>query len=67
MNVPTPSAPSANEPVLSPCISICRMDERTALCAGCLRTIDEIARWSSMSNDERRRVIDELPRRRTLG
>ena len=29
--------------VQSPCVNVCRMDEHTGLCAGCLRTLDEIA------------------------
>ena len=29
--------------VASPCINVCRMNDRTALCEGCLRTIDKIA------------------------
>ncbi|HEX5960937.1 MAG TPA: DUF1289 domain-containing protein [Rhodanobacteraceae bacterium] len=29
------------------------------LCAGCRRTLAEIARWSTMSNEERRRWIRE--------
>ena len=27
----------------SPCINVCRMDAATGWCAGCLRTIDEMA------------------------
>lgn len=34
------------------------------LCTGCLRTLDEIARWSAMSDAERRAVIAALPARR---
>jgi len=30
------------------------MDERTGLCLGCLRTIDEIATWSRMTPQEQR-------------
>ena len=47
----------------SPCVDICTLDVRTALCLGCGRTIDEIAAWGSMSAADRRRVIDELPAR----
>jgi predicted Fe-S protein YdhL (DUF1289 family) len=50
--------------VPSPCISVCRMDPRTGWCEGCLRTIDEIARWSAMDDDARRAVWAELTRRR---
>ncbi len=40
------------------------MDPRTGWCEGCLRTIDEIAAWGSMTPEARRRVMDDLPRRR---
>lgn len=43
--------------VLSPCIGVCVVDEE-GLCTGCLRTLDEIARWSTMGDDERLRVMD---------
>ncbi len=53
-------------PVPSPCISVCRMDPETGWCEGCLRTIDEIAAWSQMSDDDKRSVWSELARRREL-
>jgi predicted Fe-S protein YdhL (DUF1289 family) len=40
------------------------MSPRTGLCEGCLRTIDEIAAWSTLSDDGKRAVWDELDRRR---
>jgi predicted Fe-S protein YdhL (DUF1289 family) len=40
----------------SPCVSVCRMDDALGLCAGCLRSIDEIAGWSR-ADDALRRVI----------
>jgi hypothetical protein len=45
---------SDEEPVPSPCISVCRMDAETGLCAGCYRTLDEIAAWGGMDDDTRR-------------
>ena len=51
-------------PVLSPCISVCRMDAATALCVGCLRTIDEIAAWGMLDDGARRDVWAEIARRR---
>jgi uncharacterized protein len=45
----------------SPCIKICTLDARSGLCLGCGRTIDEIARWTAMSDAERGRVMNELP------
>jgi len=40
------------------------LDERSALCIGCFRTIQEIARWGSMGRDERARVFAILEGRR---
>jgi uncharacterized protein len=50
--------------VASPCINICRMNAATGWCEGCLRTIDEIARWSALDDSARRAVWAELPQRR---
>jgi len=49
--------------VESPCIKICVVHPEAGLCTGCLRTIDEITRWSKMSAEERRAVIAALPGR----
>ena len=49
----------------SPCIGICRLDRR-GYCVGCLRSGDEIARWSAMGEAERQWVMREiLPARQT--
>jgi predicted Fe-S protein YdhL (DUF1289 family) len=47
----------------TPCVKICTLDTRAGLCLGCGRTIDEIARWSGMGADERRRIMNELAAR----
>ena len=60
-----PTAPVA-APVASPCVNICRMDARSGLCIGCARTLDEIARWSQASTEERRGILALLPERRAL-
>lgn len=49
--------------VPSPCISICKMHPQTGLCEGCLRTIDEIAQWSSATEEMKRKVWVEIRRR----
>jgi predicted Fe-S protein YdhL (DUF1289 family) len=50
--------------VTSPCISVCIVDPRgSGLCIGCGRTLDEIASWIDLSDDERREVIARLPAR----
>ena len=48
----------------SPCVNVCQMDPRAGLCLGCKRTLDEIARWGTMSDDEREKVLALLPARR---
>lgn len=47
----------------SPCIGICKLDERTGHCLGCARTGDEIARWSGMGEAERDGIWTLLPAR----
>ena len=59
--------PSETSRVPSPCISVCEMDNATGLCAGCLRTLDEIAAWSVLDDDEKRAVLARLPQRRAHG
>ncbi len=48
----------------SPCNKVCVIDAACGLCIGCGRTLAEIGGWISMTADERRRVMDELPARR---
>ena len=50
--------------VASPCINVCRMDAASGLCVGCLRTIDEIAAWGTMDDDDKRAVWQRLEQRR---
>ena len=50
--------------VPSPCIRVCWVDPRTGLCAGCLRTLDEIAFWSQLDEADKRAVWAELALRR---
>ncbi|MBM3629422.1 MAG: DUF1289 domain-containing protein [Alphaproteobacteria bacterium] len=44
----------------SPCIAVCRLDPLTRLCVGCGRSIDEIARWPDLEEDERTRIVERL-------
>ncbi|WP_205962475.1 DUF1289 domain-containing protein [Paraburkholderia phosphatilytica] len=55
--------PQDMTPVPSPCIDICRMDASTGLCEGCLRTIDEIANWSTFDDDAKRAVWNAIDAR----
>ena len=50
--------------VASPCTSVCTMDEATGLCIGCFRTLDEIAMWGVLPDDDKRAVWSALALRR---
>ena len=49
--------------VETPCVKICRMLEGGSLCRGCGRTLEEIARWTEMSPEERRAIMGGLAER----
>jgi hypothetical protein len=62
-----PAKASSLPEMESPCVKTCTIDMATGLCAGCGRTRNEIAVWSSISSTERRRIMMELPaRQKTL-
>ena len=44
--------------VSSPCIGICEL--RDGVCTGCDRTIEDIMRWSEMTDEQRKERMDEL-------
>ena len=48
----------------SPCVKVCIMDPERDVCMGCARTLDEIARWGVMSEEQRVAIMGELPARR---
>ena len=48
----------------SPCVGICLVDPATRSCRGCLRTVDEIARWYEASTAEKRELLAALAARR---
>jgi len=52
--------------ITSPCISVCTMEEDIGFCRGCFRSLDEISRWKTLSEDERSMVMSELDKRKIL-
>lgn len=50
--------------VPSPCVNVCRMDDTTGWCEGCLRSLSEIAAWGGMGDADKRAVWRLLPERR---
>ena len=52
----------------SPCVGVCRLDPSSGLCAGCMRTLDEIAAWPTADDAERLAIVQNLrARRRAVG
>ena len=39
----------------SPCVGVCRLE--AFVCVGCGRTLDEIAKWARMDDEERAAVV----------
>ena len=47
----------------SPCTKVCIIHASQGLCLGCGRSLSEISGWSSLSGDDRTRLMADLPRR----
>lgn len=62
----TDETPWQRDEVESPCVRVCVVHPEARVCTGCLRSIDEITRWSKMSGTERREVMAALPDRAGL-
>ena len=48
-----------SERVASPCIRVCTLDHDN-VCIGCRRTIDEITRWTRMTDAERTAIRERI-------
>lgn len=57
------SSCAAGSGIPTPCVRICTMDP-SGRCAGCARTLTEIASWTSLSASARLRIMEELPARK---
>ena len=55
----------SDEMPCSPCINICRLDERQ-VCAGCGRTIDEIVEWPTASDERKHEIVAAARQRRPV-
>ena len=62
----TDESPWRRDEVQSPCVKICVVHPEARICTGCLRSIDEIARWSRMDAEERHEIMAALPGRAGL-
>jgi len=50
--------------ITSPCVQVCVMLPDEDVCSGCYRTLEEIALWGRLSEQERAEVMALLPTRR---
>jgi len=62
-----PDTPASTPPrsIASPCVMVCTVDGASGLCLGCLRTLQEIATWSRMTDEGRADVMADLPGRKS--
>jgi len=47
----------------SPCNRVCTLDPASGRCLGCGRSLDEITRWTQMTDAERTRVVADIRQR----
>ena len=59
---PDLAATEASGGVASPCINVCKMD--AGRCTGCFRSIDEIVRWATAGDEEKRLILGAVVQRR---
>jgi predicted Fe-S protein YdhL (DUF1289 family) len=59
------SEPGPPKPVATPCVKVCVVDGESGLCLGCYRDLAEVAGWARLGDDERARIMAELPSRRS--
>ena len=52
-------------PIKTPCIKVCVVDGESGLCLGCYRRLSEVAGWAKLSDEDRARIMAELPSRRS--
>jgi predicted Fe-S protein YdhL (DUF1289 family) len=59
---PLPDAPQP-APVVSPCVSVCRMNADQSHCEGCFRSIPEICAWAKADSTQRLTIWEKLMER----
>ncbi len=53
--------------IASPCVSRCQLDDKSGLCTGCYRDIDEIRDWPIMTAQEKLAVLARVAERKARG
>ena len=44
----------------NPCTRNCSFSEELEICTGCLRTLEELRAWRTMTDEERQSVLDRI-------
>jgi predicted Fe-S protein YdhL (DUF1289 family) len=45
---------------ISPCINVCKIDPKTNVCMGCVRSIKEISDWTYMNDKKKENLLLKL-------
>ena len=62
---PTPETPVGRKTgLVSPCVSVCTIDEISGFCKGCLRTKEEIKAWLKATRPQQLLILETLKNRR---
>ena len=51
--------------VKSPCVAVCKIDYESGYCIGCKRTIEEIANWSILNNQQKKKILAKVKSKNT--
>ncbi len=51
-------------PVDSPCVKNCCLDKKD-VCIGCGRTVEEITRWGEAGDEEKRKILAAVEKRKS--
>ena len=52
--------------IASPCNKVCVVDPERRQCIGCWRTLEEIAAWGSMTDEQQLAVLKQVEQRRII-
>ena len=50
----------------SPCIKVCKLDQKTKLCLGCGRSLKEIEQWNNLDNTSKKNIIFRLKDKKNI-
>ena len=51
--------------IKSPCVNVCKIDYESGYCIGCKRTIEEIANWSILNDQQKKKILAKVKSKNT--